>query len=487
MSYLVKHLINGQAQEGDSTQRLTIYNPAQGCPVGEVLVADEATINQAVAAAKKAFPSWSATPPAKRAQIFFRFKYLIEQHLDTLVHSITREHGKTRAEAKGDVMRGLELVESACHIADKLKGDYAANIATNLDGYSIRQPLGVCLGITPFNFPAMIPLWMLTTAVACGNTFILKPSEKDPSCPNQLVELLYEAGLPEGVVNVIQGDQSVVQRLVHHDEIAAVSFVGSTVAAEHVYQSAIAQGKRAQSFGGAKNHCVVMPDAELAFTVDAIVNAAFGCAGERCMALPVVVAVGDDVADKLAQALTQAILAQTVGPGDDEKTQVGPLITAEHCARVKSFVQIGIDEGATLRVDQREQSLPGFFCGPCFFDHVTPAMRIYQEEIFGPVLCLVRVDTMDQAIALINQHQYGNGTAIFTRDGESARQFVNQIQVGMVGVNVPVPVPAAMFPFGGWKQSKFGDAYLHGDEGLRFYTKTKSITQYWPDKKQSII
>ena len=480
MPYILAHSINGKTTQTTGNQLLPLFNPAVGEVIGQVPIANQIDIEAASHAALNAFPAWSKTPAHKRAQVLFRFKALVDQHLDELAEHITREHGKTLSEAKGSILRGIELIELGCNIADKMKGFYAENIATNIDGYSFRQPIGVCLGITPFNFPAMIPLWMLTTAIACGNTFILKPSEKDPSCSSRLIELLYEAGLPLGVVNVLHGDHTTVDALLKHPNIDAVSFVGSTPVAKHVYETAILHGKRAQAFGGAKNHGVVMPDAQLDYTVKSIVGAAYGCAGERCMALPVVLAIGDHVADALIKALIPAIQKLKVGSGTQPNTDIGPLISAEHCEKVKNRIQIGIDEGATLIIDGRSQSKTGFFCGPCLFDHVTPNMKIYQEEIFGPVLCVVRVESLEQAITLINHNPYGNGTAIFTRDGETARSFVSAIQVGMVGVNIPVPVPAAIFPFGGWKQSKFGDSYLHGDEGLRFYTKTKSITQYWP-------
>lgn len=479
MAYHVPHFINGQSKI-TSGRTLNIYNPATGVIAGQIVPADAAIVDQAVLAAHAAFPAWSATPPLKRARILFHFKTLLEQHIDELALLITKEHGKILSDARGSVQRGIDVVEFACGIPEHLKGTYTEEIGTDMDSYSVRQPLGVCVGITPFNFPAMIALWMFPIAIACGNTFILKPSEKDPSCALRIAQLAKEAGVPDGVINVVQGDKETVDALLSHPLVKAVSFVGSTPVAEAVYQTAIGQGKRAQAFGGAKNHCVIMPDADLEQALDAIVGAAFGSAGERCMAISVAVLVGDEFADAFIAKLTSRVRALKIGSGMDPQVEMGPLVTQAHWERVTSYIELGVQEGAKLVVDGRTYSATeGFYLGGSVFDRVTPAMRIYREEIFGPVLSMVRVPDLTAALQLINAHEYGNGTAIFTRDGHTARTFAHEVQVGMIGINVPIPVPIAYHSFGGWKRSLFGDLHMHGMEGVRFYTKLKTITQRW--------
>lgn len=482
MQYEAPHIINGQPLSSQG-RKLDIYNPATGQISGYLHVADKELVDQAVAAAKKAFETWSKTTPGQRAKILFRYKALLDENLDTLAHLITKEHGKTLNEAVGSIQRGIAVVDYACGIPTYLKGSIADNVAQGMDCFSLHQPLGVCAGITPFNFPAMIALWMFPMAIACGNTFVLKPSEKDPSCSVKLMELAKEAGLPDGVVNLIQGDKETVDALLVHPDIKAISFVGSTPVAEHVYKTAIAHNKRAQAFGGAKNHCIVMPDADLDQAAQALTEAAFGSAGERCMALSVVVAVGDKTADALIQKMQPYINKLKIGPGTIPETDFGPLITKQHWDRVKSYIDIGKQEGAHLVIDgsnyKSKESADGFFMGATLFDHVKPNMRIYKEEIFGPVLCLMRVPDFESALTLINNHEYGNGTAIFTNDGYTARQFSERVQVGMVGVNVPIPVPVAYQSFGGWKRSIFSDIGMYGSEAIRFYTKWKTVTQRW--------
>jgi malonate-semialdehyde dehydrogenase (acetylating)/methylmalonate-semialdehyde dehydrogenase len=482
MTYIVPHFISGKRVQPKETQFLDIYNPALGKKIGRAPVATPAEINQAVESAKKAFISWSAESPNKRAQVIFKYKQLIEKHRAEIAALITQEHGKLLEDAKGSVSRGLEVVDYYCGIAGLLKGDFSDNVANGVDCYTFRQALGVCVGVTPFNFPAMIPLWMLVPAIACGNTFILKPSEKDPSAPLLLAELFQEAGLPEGVLSVLQGDKSVVDHLITHEQVSAVACVGSTPVAKHIYSTAIAHGKRAHTFGGAKNHCIVMPDADLKEASAAIANAAFGAAGERCMALSVAIAVGDSVGDALVKKARDFSEEMKMGPGDDPNVHMGPLVTREHWERVKKYVDLGVDEGAELVVDGREFKLAkyenGFFMGPSLFDHVKPSMQIYREEIFGPVLCIVRVKDFDEAIELINRHEFGNGTAIFTKSGHFAREFARRVQVGMVGVNVPIPVPVGYHTFGGWKNSIFGDVHMHA-ESLYFYTRPKTVTTRW--------
>jgi malonate-semialdehyde dehydrogenase (acetylating)/methylmalonate-semialdehyde dehydrogenase len=421
----------------------------------------------------------------RRATVLFRFRELLLRDLDRIAGLITAEHGKTIADARGEVQRGLEVVEFACGIPHLLKGDVTENVAREVDSTAVRQPLGVCVGITPFNFPAMVPMWMFPVALACGNTFVLKPSEKDPSPALALAELLREAGLPDGAFNVVNGDRVAVQALLEHPGVAAISFVGSTPVAEHVYRTGTNAGKRVQALGGAKNHLVVMPDADLDQAADALMGAAFGSAGERCMAISVAVAVGDATADALVERLRERVRALRVGPGTAPGVEMGPLVTGEHYAKVRSYVDLGVDEGAQLVVDgrsAREESWgDGFFLGGSVFDRVTPEMRIYHDEIFGPVLGIVRVDTVDEALRLCNDHPFGNGVAIFTRDGGTARTFAHRVQVGMVGINVPIPVPMAFHSFGGWKRSLFGDHAIHGAEGVRFYTRLKTITSRWPE------
>lgn len=483
--YAVKNFINGKVIADAKGQLHDIYNPAKGVVAGQVTFASSQEITQTVIAAKEAFTTWSQTTPIKRARVIFKFKELLEQNRDKIAQLVTQEHGKVLDDARGSVMRGLEVVEYACGIANLLKGDYSENVSTHVDSYTVRQPLGVCLGITPFNFPVMIPIWMCVPAIACGNTFILKPSEKDPSAPMFLAELMQQAGLPDGVLNVLHGDKKGVDELIVHPDISAVSCVGSTPVAESIYQLAIAHGKRAQAFGGAKNHCIVMPDADLDEVADAIAGAAYGAAGERCMAISVAVVVGDAVADTMVEKLKLKIEAINIAPGDQPDAQMGPLVTQAHLDRVKNYVDLGVREGAQLVIDGRDcqANKKGFFMGPCLFDQVKPGMKIYQEEIFGPVLSIVRVPDFARALELINQHEYGNGTTIFTRDGNTARCFASEVQVGMVGINVPIPVPVAYHTFGGWKRSFFGDIQMHGSESIKFYTKSKTITSRWPKGK----
>ncbi|MEQ1800687.1 MAG: CoA-acylating methylmalonate-semialdehyde dehydrogenase [Gammaproteobacteria bacterium] len=475
------HHVEGARVPGQSGRQGTVFNPATGQPRLRVAFASRAETEHAVAAAARAAPSWAATPPLQRARVLFRFKELIEQHRDELAALITAEHGKVLADARGEVTRGLEVVEFACGIPHLLKGEFSENVGSGVDSWSLRQAVGVCAGITPFNFPAMVPLWMFPVAIACGNTFVLKPSEKDPSCPLRLAELLAEAGAPAGVFNVINGDREAVDTLLTHPLVGAVSFVGSTPVAQHVYRTAAEHGKRVQALGGAKNHMVVMPDADPEVAANALMGAAYGSAGERCMAISVAVAVGD-AGDRLVRALLPRIAALKIGPGTTD-ADMGPLVTAEHRERVRSYIDAGVSEGATLVVDGRTTKVPGagdgFFLGASLFDHVTPAMRIYREEIFGPVLVVVRARNLSEALEVVNAHEFGNGTAIFTRDGRAAREFANGVAAGMVGINVPIPVPMAFHSFGGWKRSLFGDLHVHGPDGVRFYTRLKTVTARW--------
>jgi malonate-semialdehyde dehydrogenase (acetylating)/methylmalonate-semialdehyde dehydrogenase len=481
MSYQVAQFINGRTVL-EQVHAQDIYNPATGTVIGQVAMAGHATVEKAVAAAKAAFPAWSATTPMRRARIFFQYKMLLEKHTEELARLINQEHGKTLSDARGSIQRGIELVDFVCGIPNLIKGSYAENVATDVDSYSIRQPHGVCVGITPFNFPAMIPLWMFPMAIAAGNTFVLKPSERDPSCAIRLAELLKEAGLPDGVLNVVQGDKEVVDILLRHADVKTISFVGSTAIAEYVYKTGTAQGKRVQAFGGAKNHCVVMPDADIDQVVDAVVGAAYGSAGERCMAISVVVAVGEAVANSLVEKIIPRVQALKIGPGTSPDVEMGPLVSKQHWERVKSYVDLGVKEGACLLVDGRDFKPKGhesgYFMGGSLFDNVTSAMRIYKEEIFGPVLVIVRVPDFEAALQLVNDHEYGNGVAIFTGDGNTARTFASKVQVGMIGINVPIPVPVAYQTFGGWKRSIFGDIHMHS-ESIMFYTKVKTITQRW--------
>ncbi len=481
------HYVAGAHRPGGSGRTGPVFDPAAGAPRARVALASAAETAAAISAARAAAPAWAATPPLQRARVLFRFKALLDAHRDELAALITGEHGKVLADARGEVTRGLEVVEFACGIPHLQKGDYSDAVGTGVDSWSLRQPVGVCAGITPFNFPAMVPLWMFPVALACGNTFVLKPSEKDPSCPLRLAELLTEAGLPPGVFNVVNGDREAVDTLLTHPDVAAVSFVGSTPVAGHVYRTGAAHGKRVQALGGAKNHLVVMPDADVDITADALLGAAYGSAGERCMAISVAVAVGA-AGDRVIAALRPRLAALRVGPGTDPASEMGPLVTGEHRDRVRGYLEAGLAEGATLVTDGRQLTpagLPGFYLGPSLFDHVTPAMRIYREEIFGPVLVVVRVATLADALALVNGHEFGNGAAIFTRDGGTAREFARSVQAGMVGINVPIPVPMAFHSFGGWKRSLFGDAGMHGMDGVRFYTRQKTVTARWPDRPDS--
>src|SRR5210317_1056578 len=483
---LIEHYVGGKIIPGTSDKKGKVFNPATGEQESEVRLASKADLDQAVSVAKKAFETWSLKPSLQRARVMFKFKELIEKNSDELTKLIVSEHGKVYEDAKGSLTRGLEVVEFACGIPHLLKGEFSENVGTNVDSWSMRQPLGVVAGITPFNFPAMVPMWMFPIAIACGNTFILKPSEKDPSCPLRLAELLTEAGLPDGVFNVVNGDKESVDVLLTDERIQGVSFVGSTPIAEYIYSTASAHGKRVQALGGAKNHMVVMPDADPSQVVNSLMGAAYGSAGERCMAISVAVCVGDDVADKLVKDLSDEIDKMVVGNGLDKANEahMGPLVTREHADKVISYIDQGVSEGATLVVDGRNFKVTGhkngYFVGPTLFDNVKPGMRVYEEEIFGPVLCVVRVDSYDEALKLVNDHEFGNGTAIFTRDGDTARQFTENVQVGMIGVNVPIPVPMAFHSFGGWKRSLFGPLHMHGPDGVRFYTRMKTITARWP-------
>jgi malonate-semialdehyde dehydrogenase (acetylating)/methylmalonate-semialdehyde dehydrogenase len=481
---IVGHRIDQQVVT-DGSRFLPIFNPLLGAQIAQVGAADAHTVDAAVTVAARAFESWSSTSSLKRARVFFRFKTLLEERIDELAALITTEHGKVLSDARGEIVRGIEVVEFACGIPQLLKGQHSDNIGGGIDNWSIRQPLGVCVGITPFNFPAMVPMWMFPMAIACGNTFVLKPSERDPSAAIFLADLLAEAGLPPGVLNVVHGDAQTVMSLISHPRVAAVSFVGSTPIAESIYRTCANYGKRVQALGGAKNHLIVMPDADLDQAADGLIGAGYGSAGERCMAISVAVAVGD-TAEPLVAKLRSRITALNVGNGKDPSIHMGPLVTAEHRARVLSYIDQGIAEGAELIVDGRGISIPefpdGYFVGPCLFDHVTPAMRIYKEEIFGPVLALTRVADFAEAVQIVNAHEYGNGVACYTSDGRTAREFAHQIRAGMVGVNVPIPVPMAFHSFGGWKRSMFGDLHIYGEEGVRFYTRYKSIMQRWPDR-----
>ncbi len=479
----VHHWINGRTVIGASGRFGDVYNPASGEVQARVTLATPAEADAAVSAAATAFPDWSSQPPLRRARVLFRFREIFERRLDEVAALLTSEHGKVFSDARGEATRGLEVVEFATGIPQLLKGEFTEQVGSGIDSWSVRQPLGVVVGITPFNFPAMVPMWMFPIALACGNTFVLKPSERDPSASLMLAEMLQEAGLPDGVFNVVQGDKVAVDALLASPNVQAVSFVGSTPIAEYVYREGTRNGKRVQALGGAKNHMIVMPDADLDQAADALVGAAYGSAGERCMAISVAVAVGSATADALLNKLEQRIEKLQIGDGMKEGAELGPLVTKAHLERVTGYVQLGKEEGAQLVVDGRENALvkgEGFFLGACLFDHVKPEMRIYREEIFGPVLGVVRVNNFETALKMINEHEYGNGTSIFTRDGDTARDFVHRVQVGMVGVNVPIPVPMAFHSFGGWKRSLFGDQSIYGPEGVRFYTRLKTVTSRWP-------
>jgi malonate-semialdehyde dehydrogenase (acetylating) / methylmalonate-semialdehyde dehydrogenase len=477
------HYIGGRRVAGASGRSAPVFNPALGVATTQVALASAAETRVAIAAARAALPEWSDTPALRRARVLFRFRDLIDQHSEEIAGILTREHGKVLADARGEVTRGLEIVEFACGIPQLLKGEYSDAVGRGIDSWSLRQPVGVCAGITPFNFPAMVPMWMFPIAIACGNTFVLKPSEKDPGCPLRLAELLTEAGAPPGVLNVVNGDREAVDTLLTDPGVDAISFVGSTPIAEHVFRTGSNHGKRVQALGGAKNHMVVMPDADPAGAAHALAGAAYGSAGERCMAISVAVAVGD-AGDRLVEALKTELAAIRVLPGTAEGADMGPLVTREHLDRVLGYVETGVNEGASLVVDGRKHKVAGhergFFMGPVLFDKVTSAMRIYREEIFGPVLVVVRVADLDAALELVDGHEYGNGTAIFTRDGGAAREFCRRVTAGMVGVNVPIPVPMAFHSFGGWKRSLFGPLHMHGPDGVRFYTRLKTVTARWP-------
>jgi len=482
------HFINGQAVEGRSGRVQDIFNPTTGEVQAQVSLAETGEVSNAVDAAEKAFPEWAATNPQRRARVMFKFKELVEKDMDNLAKLISSEHGKILPDARGDVQRGLEVIEFACGIPHLQKGEYTEAAGPGIDVYSMRQPLGVVAGITPFNFPAMIPMWMFGVAIACGNTFINKPSEKDPSCPLRLAELMMEAGAPEGVLNVINGDKEAVDALIENPRVKALSFVGSSDIAQYIYSNGTANGKRVQCFGGAKNHMIVLPDADMENVVNQLIGSAYGSAGERCMATPVAVPVGEKTADILIEMLKPKVESLRIGPSMSEDSDLGPLVTGEHRDRVASYIQMAVDEGQELVVDGRDFSLQGyeggFFMGGTLLDKAMPGHKSYEEEIFGPVLQIARADNFEDATALPSNHQYGNGVAIFTRNGAAAREFAQKVNVGMVGVNVPIPVPVAYHTFGGWKRSGFGDTNQHGMEGVKFFTKVKTITQRWPEDVQ---
>jgi len=484
MTRQIDHYIGGKSVSGTSERTADVYNPSTGDVSGTVALASKADVEACIADAGTAFPDWAAASPLVRARVMFKFKALVEANMDELAALLSSEHGKVIDDSKGSIIRGLEVVEFACGIPHLLKGEYSDNVSSGIDMYSMRQPLGVVAGITPFNFPAMVPMWMFAVAIACGNCFILKPSEKDPSLPVRLGELMVEAGAPPGVLNVLHGDKEAVDTLLTDPRVKAVSFVGSTPIAQYVYATAAAHGKRVQAMGGAKNHMIVMPDADMDQAADALIGAGYGSAGERCMAVSVAVPVGDDAAEALLDRLRPRVESLRVGPSTDPEADFGPLVTREHRDKVKGYVDIGVEEGADLLVDGREFSLQGyengFFMGGCLFDRVAPDMRIYKEEIFGPVLSVVRAPDFDEALRLPNEHAFGNGVAIYTRDGDSAREFAAKAQIGMVGINVPIPVPLAFHSFGGWKSSAYGDHNQHGPDGVHFYTKVKTVTSRWP-------
>ena len=480
---LIQHLIHGQITPGGQRTQ-PVYNPATGQVIATLQLADKLTVEQAIASAHAAYPAWRATPPLKRARVMSKLKTLLEDNAEQICALVTAEHGKVLSDALGELQRGIENVEYASYAPELLKGEHSKNVGSGVDSWSEFQPLGVTAGITPFNFPVMVPLWMWPMAIACGNTFVLKPSERDPSSALLVAQLALQAGLPPGVLNVVNGDKEAVDTLLHDKRVTAISFVGSTPIAEYIYATGCANGKRVQALGGAKNHAVVMPDADVPNAVSALMGAAYGSCGERCMAIPLVVAVGDTTADAVVAGLKVEIAKMKVGPGTDAANDMGPLVTKAHFEKVKGYVDAGVAEGATLVVDGRGITVPGhedgYFLGACLFDHVKPGMTIYREEIFGPVLGVMRVKSMQEAMDLIDAHEYGNGTCIFTRDGEAARYFTDNILVGMVGVNVPLPVPVAYHSFGGWKRSLFGDLSAYGPDAVRFYTKRKTITQRWP-------
>jgi malonate-semialdehyde dehydrogenase (acetylating) / methylmalonate-semialdehyde dehydrogenase len=478
----IEHYINGQRTQGDSTRTATVWDPASGESQRVVLLAETSDVDRAVQAAKAASEQWANASLARRARVMFAFRNLVEQHVDELARIIASEHGKVVDDAKGEIIRGLEVAEFACGIPHLLKGEYSDQVSTDVDAFSFRQPLGVCAGITPFNFPVMVPMWMHPVAIAAGNTFVLKPSERDPSASNLIADLYAQAGLPDGVFNVVHGDKVAVDALLDHPDVDAVSFVGSTPIARYVHERATRSGKRVQALGGAKNHAVVLPDADLEFTANQLIAAGFGSAGQRCMAISVVVAVGA-VADPLVELVAAKAREIRVGPGLDPDSEMGPVVTPESRDRVISYIGQGQDAGAVTVVDGRDRTFNdgGFFVGPTLLDGVTTEMSVYRDEIFGPVLAVVRVDTLDEAITLINQSSFANGTAIFTASGQAARRFQRDVQVGMIGINVPIPVPMAYYSFGGWKDSLFGDHHIHGAEGIRFYTRAKAVSTRWPN------
>ena len=485
---IINHWIDGGFQPSASDRFGNIYNPATGAVIAKLPMGGAADLETAVKSARHAFHSWSTTSITKRAQLMFKFKELLELHRDKLVDIISLEHGKVIPDAAGSLQRGIEVVEFACGIPHLLKGEFSEQVGTGVDCYSMRQPIGVCAGVTPFNFPAMVPMWMFPIAIVCGNCFILKPSEKDPSCSVKLAELLKEAGLPDGVMNVVHGDKEMVDAILEHPDIATFSFVGSTPVAEYVYNKASSSGKRVQALGGAKNHAVVMPDADLEQTANAIIGAAYGSAGERCMAISAVIAV-DSIAEPLKEILVRKMGALKIGPGNDPSNDMGPLITKEHKKKVMNYIQNGVSAGAELVIDGREHPITnggeGFFLGPSLFDRVSPDMKIYLEEIFGPVLVMLRAKNFQQALDLVNNNRFGNGVAVFTSNGSIAREFTNKVQIGMVGVNVAIPVPLSFYSFGGWKDSIYGSSNIYGMDGVRFFTKLKTVTTRWPDLNQS--
>ena len=480
----IGHFIGGKSAAGTSGRASDVYQPMTGEVVARLALASKAEVRAAVENAAAAQPAWAATNPQRRARVMMRFVDLVNQNMEELAELLAREHGKTIPDAKGDIQRGVEVVEFACGVPHLMKGEYTEGAGPGIDMYSLRQPLGVVAGITPFNFPAMIPMWKFAPAIACGNAFILKPSERDPGVPMRLAELMIEAGLPAGILNVVNGDKEAVDAILDDPDIMAVGFVGSSAIAEYVYTRASATGKRAQCFGGAKNHMIIMPDADMDQAVDALIGAGYGSAGERCMAISVAVPVGEGTAETLMKKLVPRVESLKIGPSTDLSADYGPLVTRQALEKVKDYVEIGLREGATLAVDGRGFSLQGyengFYLGGCLFDHVTADMRIYKEEIFGPVLSVVRANDYGEALRLPSSHEYGNGVAIYTRDGDAARDFAAKVQVGMVGVNVPVPVPLAYYSFGGWKRSGFGDLNQHGPDSVKFYTKTKTVTSRWP-------
>ena len=484
----VQHIINNQRLDSSETEKSEVLNPATGDPVAEIVIAGNKEIELAVSTAKTAFKEWKNTSIAQRTKLLYKFRNLVVQNEKQIAELITQEHGKVLEDARGEVARGIENIEYACGFAETLKGTYSEQASTGVDVYTLRQPVGVCVGITPFNFPVMVPLWMLPNAIASGNTFILKPSDRNPSAPAFLVELIQEAGFPSGVVNLINGDKESVNLLLSHADVDAISFVGSTPVAKHVYETGTSNGKRVQALGGAKNHMVVLPDADIDLAADAAVSAAYGSAGERCMAISVVVAVGE-VADPLVDAITERIDKLTIGPGMQPESEMGPLISKDHRDRVISYIESGEKEGAAIVADGRNDLLEnaGFFLGVTLLDNVTTKMDVYKDEIFGPVLCIVRAETFDEAITIIEENRYGNGVALFTRDGGTARRFQKDVQAGMVGINVPIPVPVGYHSFGGWNDSLFGDTAMYGPEGMHFFTKQKVVTSRWPDPTTSQV